>query len=117
MQSKVDKKSLKRLVCDVILILALLVVGLFALLIARLTAEDGGKLIVKHDREQICEIPLDVDAEYPLLDGKNILVVSEGEAYMRHAECPAKRCVRQGKISKSGEWIYCSPHKLSIVVE
>ncbi len=95
----------------------MLVLGLVIMLIVRLGAQSGECLIVKHNREVICEIPLEEDGEYPLLGGKNVIVVSDGEVYMKSADCPHKKCIGQGKKSRSGEWIYCLPNKLSITVK
>ncbi len=115
--SNTTNRPKKRFVYDAILVLALLVVGLFALLAVRLAAAQGGVVIVKHNREVICEISLREAGEYTLLDGKCVLIVSGGEAYMHYADCPDKLCIKQGRVSKSGESIICLPNKLSIVVE
>ena len=62
--------------------------------------------------------PLDADAEIPLIGangGKNVLVIRDGEAYIREADCPDGLCVRQGKIHAPGQSLICLPHE--IVVE
>ncbi len=35
---------------------------------------------------------------------------------MDKADCPDKLCVKQGKISKSGESIICLPHKVVVKI-
>lgn len=49
------------------------------------------------------------------INGRNTLVIENGAAYMRDADCPDKLCIRQGKIGKNGGTIVCLPNK--IVVE
>lgn len=48
--------------------------------------------------------------------GKNVLVIRDGEAYMKEADCPDKLCMRQKAISKKGESIICLPHRLVVEV-
>ena len=54
---------------------------------------------------------IDLDGEF----GHNQIVIQNGEAYMKEADCPDQICVRHKAISKSGESIVCLPHK--VVVE
>ncbi len=49
------------------------------------------------------------------IDGTNIIVIENGEAYMKSATCPDKLCVLQGKIGEKGGSIVCLPNK--VVVE
>lgn len=46
----------------------------------------------------------------------NILVIENGEAYMKDAACPDHLCMKQGKISHDGESIVCLPNKVVVVV-
>ena len=46
----------------------------------------------------------------------NVLVISDGKAKMRSAECPDQICVRQKAISKKGETIVCLPNKVIVEV-
>ena len=55
------------------------------------------------------EVP--IDTEY----GHNLLVIEDGAAYMKEADCPDGYCMDQGRISKGGKTIVCLPHK--VVVE
>ena len=48
--------------------------------------------------------------------GENILVIENGQAYMKDADCPDKLCVRQGPVSKDGQSIICLPHKAVVEV-
>lgn len=46
------------------------------------------------------------------LDTGNTVVISDGEVYMKEADCPDGLCIRQGSISRAGESVICLPHKL-----
>ena len=88
---------------DIIVIVSILLVALFAFLAVELTKEAGSEVIVKVDG-------VEVDG------GTNILCIKNKEAYLIDAKCPDHLCVKQGKISKNGETITCLPYKLTVTV-
>ena len=47
-------------------------------------------------------------------DEYNLLMISDGTAFVSDADCPDKLCVKQRAISRNGESIICLPHKLVI---
>lgn len=49
-------------------------------------------------------------------DGRNRLVVENGEIWCAEASCPDKVCVRQGKQSRDGEMIVCLPNRMTVKV-
>lgn len=49
-------------------------------------------------------------------DFVNVLVVEDGQAYIKSANCPDKICVQHRPISKVGETIVCLPHKVVIEI-
>ena len=100
---------------DFILIAAVLAIAavLFAVF-AR--GEEGGYAVVAVNGEETARYPLDTDGEFPLNGGSNILVIEDGTAYLCEANCPDKLCVRQGKISKTGQCITCLPNKLTVTI-
>ena len=71
------KKQTKRR--DLLLILSLLCIGLILFLVMRLAARDGTRVTVSVDNRTVAEYPLSVDGEFSLLDGKNVLVIEDGE--------------------------------------
>lgn len=101
---------------DIILIGAILLVAVIIFVAVALFAEDGGHIVVRFEGKEIAEYDLSENGEYPLLGGKNILVIKDGKAYLTHADCPDKLCVKRGKISKNGETITCLPNKLTVTV-
>ena len=106
----------KKLLADIILIAVLLVVGISVLLVANLTKEEGDMVVVSVDGRIVAEYPLSLDATYYLNNGTNVLVIEDGCAYMREANCPGYQdCVETGKIRYVGQSITCLPNH--IVVE
>lgn len=106
----------KKLCSDIILIAVALVVSLSVLLIFYLNRTEGSVAVVSIDGNRVAEYPLSVDGVYYLNDGSNILVIEDGEAYIREANCPGYQdCVERGRICAVGETIVCLPNK--VVVE
>ena len=106
----------RKMTADIVLILVLLIVGLSVFLIIELTREAGAGVRVYSDGEIIAEYSLSVDGEYSINGGTNTLVIKGGEAFVTHADCPDHLCIKQGKISKTGERIVCLPNRISIEV-
>ena len=101
---------------DIILIGSILLIAALSLLAVFLTQEAGAGVSVKVDGVEVARYSLNIDGEYPLNGGTNILVIKNGQAYLKDANCPDKLCVNQGKISKSGQTITCLPNKLTVTV-
>ena len=106
----------RKFLYDIILILASVVVGLSAFFTVRLLREEGSAVRVQVNGETVAEYSLLYDGEYVLNGGSNILVIEDGRAFMKDADCPDHLCVRSGKISLSGEQIVCLPNRLSVEV-
>lgn len=105
---------------DIILAVSLVVIAIIcALLIQLFVKKDGNVAEVSINGQLYKSLPLNVNTELQIDDsevnGYNILVIENGYAYMKDADCPDRNCVHQGKISKVGETIVCLPHK--VVVE
>lgn len=47
---------------------------------------------------------------------RNLLVIKDGKASMKEADCPDKICVAHKPICKKGETIVCLPHKVVVEV-
>ncbi len=111
MQEK--KKRLRR---DLLLIASLLLIGAVLLLCLRLLSGEGTRVAVLVDNETVAEYPLAVNGEFALLGGKNVLVIENGEAFIKESQCPDHLCQRQGKILREGERIVCAPHHLTVKI-
>lgn len=101
---------------DFILIGAILAVILIAFAIMLLVKKDGAYVVVRIDGEEVAKYSLSDEGEYKLNGGTNILRIEDGKAYLVSANCPDHLCVKQGKISKSGETITCLPNRLTVTV-
>ena len=95
---------------------SLLLFAVISLLFINLTRTTGAYAKVSENGIVIAEYSLDKDGEYPLLDGKCVLVIKDGYAYMLEADCPDHTCIKTGKISKIGESIVCLPNRISVVI-
>ncbi len=111
-----DKVGKKKLVADIILISALLIIALSVFLIMELTRDDGAYAVVTVDGEEVARYSLADDGEYSINGGTNILEIKNGEAFMKHADCISESCKKQGKISRTGEFIACSPNRVMIEI-
>ena len=49
--------------------------------------------------------------------GVNVVVIENGGAHMKSADCPDSLCVHQGRISRDGQTIVCLPHRLIVTIE
>ena len=108
---------------DIILAVLLVIVAMIcALFIQVLVKKNGNVAVVSIDGQVYKELSLNQNTELELnktdnVDGYNILVIENGYAYMKDADCPDKICVHQGRISKTGETIVCLPHKVVIEIK
>ncbi len=100
---------------DIILILALLIIGAVLLVFSRSFGR-GSAVTVSIDGEVAGEYSLMTDGRYPLNGGTNTLVIEGGSARIEDADCPDKLCERQGRISRVGERIVCLPNRVSVEV-
>lgn len=106
----------KKTVADVILVAAFLLLALSVFLIARLFKEEGEFVRVSIDGEVVFEYSLAQDGEYTLNGGTNILVIKDGEAYIKWANCPRQICVRHRAISHTGDRITCLENRVVVEV-
>lgn len=114
------KESIKRFIVkrriDIIVIASLLLLSLIVLLVISLAKKEGAIARVEIGGEIVGEYPLDVNKEYSLNGGTNILVIKDGAAYMTYSECPDHTCEKVGKIKFVGETIVCLPNKVSVTI-
>ena len=110
------ESKIRRYRLDIIVIAALLVISLSVLLAVKLTRKDGAAVKIEIDGRTVGEYPLDLDGEYTLNGGTNVLKIEDGRAYMIHSDCPDHTCERTGKISYAGQTIVCLPNKVSVTV-
>lgn len=102
---------------DIILIASILLIALAAFLFIELGKEEGARVVVAVEGQEIATYSLSENGEYSLNGGTNILHIEGGNAWLTEANCPDKLCVHQGKIDKTGEVITCLPNKLTVTVK
>lgn len=103
---------------DILLITILLTVALIAFVAFKATMKEGGYVAVSIDGEEKYRYSLTEDKTQLIKNGDytNLLVIEDGYAYIKEANCRDKICVSHRAISKSGESIVCLPHKMVVVI-
>lgn len=99
------------------MVLVLLVI--VALGVGGLTAASGQRLTVTTPEEELV-FSLSTDRETVLVgnDGLALTVVIEnGSAFVRTADCPDQVCVHTGRLSHSGDTAVCVPAGIVLRVE
>ena len=81
------------------------------------TSKSGEYVQAKIDGKVKAEYSLKNNGTYPIIgSGKNVLVIDDGKAYIKEADCPDKLCVKQGKIKRVGQSLICLPNKVVVEV-
>lgn len=101
---------------DLCLIFALLLLAGAFLLVFFLGREAGESVRVQIDGVTVAEYALKKDAVYSLNGGTNILVIEDGAAFIKEADCPDGTCVRVGRVRHTGERIVCLPNRITVTV-
>lgn len=110
------KKINKSIKSDLIFLAVLLLLGLVLLVVTLLFRSEGSFVSVEIDGAKVMELGLHESGEYELIGGKNVLVIENGEAYMKHADCPDHRCIKMGHVKYKGQRIVCLPNKVTVAV-
>lgn len=104
---------------DILLVLAVLILGGVFLVYTEFFRPEGGDVIVSVDGVEQYALPLSENNFVVIGDEENynVLVISGGEAYIEEASCPDNICVKSGKVSLEGQTIVCLPNKVAISIE
>ena len=105
---------------DFLLILGVFLLAGGVLLWNNLVKGDvGGSAVVYIDGESAATYELNEEGEYLIETeyGTNLLVIQDGKADMKEADCPDGLCVKQHAIFKTGETIVCLPHRVVVEIE
>ncbi len=101
---------------DVILFICIILFSLSLFISFFLFPKDSGNtLVVTIDGEEYCRISLNEDTEIILPE--NTVIIKNGKAYMKDADCKDKICINQGEIDKMGETVVCLPAGVILEVE
>ena len=104
---------------DIILISTVIICGIILLsVLAVIFLGKGETVVVKIDGEEYARLPLNTDTELPIKSelGENLLIIENGEAYIKSASCPKQICVNDGKLSEIDP-IVCQHNHVSIILE
>lgn len=105
---------------DWILLSVLLVLGIVsALMIRGLVGNGGDTVTVTVDGEVVSRLPLDQDTELLIVGyggGTDLLVIQNGEVFIREASCPDQVCVHTGKADALKS-IVCAPNRVVVSIE
>lgn len=105
---------------DVLLIAGLFVISVMLLIGMSMLLQSGERIVIFVDGKQYGTYSLQEEQEIVIKkDGTvtNVVVISDGHAHMRQADCPDQLCVRQKNISKDKESIICLPNQVVVMVE
>ncbi|MCQ2436351.1 MAG: NusG domain II-containing protein [Clostridia bacterium] len=73
------------------------------------------------DGKRVAAFPFDADREYEIIteNGTNLLVISDGKAYIAESDCKNLVCVHSGYLTadSSIKPIVCKPHKVTVCTE
>jgi len=104
---------------DIILIAVLLLISAAGFLLFNAFKTDGDIAVVLINGAESGRYPLSADTEVVIRTekGENVLVIKDGKATVKYADCPDGICVSHRPVSKAGETIVCLPHSLVIKIE
>ncbi len=88
----------------------------------RIRFGDGQTITVRADETRVIVIRDGKPAEELTGEGEeNVIRIENGTAWMEHATCKNRECVKQGSLNADtvgtrplGPWIICAPHGVSI---
>lgn len=82
-------------------------------------AKTGDEILIRVNGEIYGTYDLNENQTIKISSSKekeNVIVIEEGQAYMKSASCKDLICVHQRKINKTGETIVCLPNKVIVEV-
>ena len=110
-----DKK--RKIRNDIILVAVIMVIAAAGLLFFGMNKEAGSFVAVNVNGKQTAIYSLAENTEITVTTGENnehinVLIIKEGKAYVREANCPDGICVETRAAQYAGETIVCLPHKV-----
>ena len=76
---------------------------------------ENGKVVITIDGKVYGEYPLQEERTVDI-EGKNVLVISDGKADMTDADCPDQICVHSVPITANGGSIVCLPNRVVLKI-
>ena len=105
------KKNLTILIIGLILLTAVLISAIF-----QLTVASSGQIIILVDGQEWGTYSLQEKQEIRIEteQGYNLLVIEDGRAYVKEADCDNQVCVHTQPVKENGGQIICLPHRVVI---
>ncbi len=104
---------------DIILIGVIVLLGLTAFFVMKMTRSDGSQVLVTIDGKKYQSFELNKDMKFTIhLENKeeNTFEIKDGYVKMVDATCPDKLCVQHSGIHYNHETIVCLPHKVVLQI-
>lgn len=104
---------------DIFLVAALVAIGIILSIVLSAGQTDGETAKITIDGKEYSTYSLMENRSISVNEHgeKNTVVIKDGSVYISKANCKGKDCVRQGKISQTGQTIVCLPHKMIIEIQ
>ncbi len=105
---------------DIIIISSILLLSLACIVIMSLTKAPTTCVKIYVDNELVATLPINEDKEYDISGANgshNLLVVENGNVYMKEADCPDKICIQTGIVTELTQTIMCLPNRVVVVIE
>lgn len=105
------KKNITLIIIAIVLLLALVIY-----LVSQLVISDSNQIIVLIDGQEYGRYSLHEAQEIRIEteQGYNLLIIENGQAYVKEADCDNQVCVRTQPVRESGGQIICLPHRVVI---
>ena len=104
---------------DLILLGVIITVSVLALIIMISFMDDDADIaVITVNGEEYTRLPLDKDTELLIEtpNGYNLVVIKDGRAYVKEADCPDRTCVKTGAATELRPAV-CLPHRVVISIE
>lgn len=108
---------------DIILMVIVLLIGsvaFFGMKYIQNANQASTEVLIKHEGVVIKTIPFDknTDETYTFDDGEhyNLIIIKDGKAFVKEADCRDQICVKTNPIALNGEIIVCLPNKITVEV-
>lgn len=104
---------------DIILIIAVIIIGLSVMAYLNLNKTEGSKVLLIVNEKTVKSFSLSKNITYTYKSKAGIINtfrIKDGYVEMLEATCPDKLCVKHKKIHFNHETIVCLPHKLVLEI-
>ena len=99
---------------DILLVVVILVV--VALTVWLSLRGNGQTAEIYIDGKLAYTLDLSTDRELEILDGKMVIAVRDGKAYVARSDCGEQLCVSSAAVSAEGGMIVCLPNRVVIKI-